>query len=1034
MTGEKKVVVSLAGLAERVGAEATGLPRRRLALWLGGAVVFYTIVTLAETNLIPCDTSFESGISHALHCSGVEADDANPSHGKRCAKITAGDSGGFLITPDIRVDPTKPYVFSAYLRGKGSVTMKIITISPTDPYDANWEKSEVVKLTDAWQRHSVVLKPGWNTTGKWDQRPGSGERFRGAITCWTGNSAWVDAVQFEGGEGPSAYAPSEPCSISLLVRAPWNVLLQDEPVGIAIGAWNAGAKPQQLDLRGGARDYDGAIVGRIEQSLSLGPQESEQVAWTMPAALKGFFKVDVMLLADGKPVTAAQTTFCVVPPPRGTPNPDSFFGLQGPVNTEEDADALRRIGVRWFRTGVGWSWMQPKPENKFSWTSTEKKIALFKKYGMELMALVEGVPEWARMPAPKEETEPSRYPPKDVKDLENFMFHLVDHFKGEVKHWEIRNEPDISYLKVPLDRSKAAIYADMVRASAAGARRADPDAKICACGVTSGDMKKKYPFATEVFKTASDSIDIMPVHPYMWPRRVGIEKVPTPEAFGIRELYLEAAEFTKAHGKGQTIWNGEQGLTLDADAAPDSGASREYTNFILRAILLARATGVERLFWFMTYDGRLSNNDKGLWIHGKRPLPVVAGYANLAHLLDGKLLRSRALEMGPKIQAYVFQFQDSSVACLWSPSDTVSMDVAAQGKAPDVLDAMGRSVDPPRKPDGRLALKLSGEPLFLKGESAAFDSLCNAIADSGLSLKPMDLDVRLRSASKATVTLRNNLNRAYSGKVTLSARPPLPSGNAEAAYRLEPLGVSEVEIALAVPDPEKLNGITLIATAESPNGSVAAEQQVSLLICRKCPQPPAVDGNLEEWQKLSPIVLNTVEQVLPSDARGGWRGADDLSARAYTGWDASGLYLAVAVKDDVDCNKKTEQRIWDGDSIQAAFDVGNNAISGAGYDSDDRQFNMAATAAGPRVEQSQAGAAADVRIAVRKEKGSVCYEVAIPWSRLGGVAPAPGQIMGFNFIVNDDDGRGRERWIGLTGGIGEDKAPALFKRLVFVGN
>ena len=39
----------------------------------------------------------------------------------------------------------------------------------------------------------------------------------------------------------------------------------------------------------------------------------------------------------------------------------------------------------------------------------------------------------------------------------------------------------------------------------------------------------------------------------------------------------------------------------------------------------------------------------------------------------------------------------------------------------------------------------------------------------------------------------------------------------------------------------------------------------------------------------------------------------------------------------------------------------------------------------------------------------------------------------FNLIVNDDDGAGRYMWIGITPGIGERKAPFLYRKLYFAG-
>lgn len=57
-----------------------------------------------------------------------------------------------------------------------------------------------------------------------------------------------------------------------------------------------------------------------------------------------------------------------------------------------------------------------------------------------------------------------------------------------------------------------------------------------------------------------------------------------------------------------------------------------------------------------------------------------------------------------------------------------------------------------------------------------------------------------------------------------------------------------------------------------------------------------IDGDLGEWNKTSPIILNTEEQVF-RDANQ-WFGESDLSARVYMMWDETNLYLAAEVNDD----------------------------------------------------------------------------------------------------------------------------------------
>ena len=69
---------------------------------------------------------------------------------------------------------------------------------------------------------------------------------------------------------------------------------------------------------------------------------------------------------------------------------------------------------------------------------------------------------------------------------------------------------------------------------------------------------------------------------------------------------------------------------------------------------------------------------------------------------------------------------------------------------------------------------------------------------------------------------------------------------------------------------------------------------------------------------------------------------------------------------------------------------------------------------------------------VRDENAKVTtYEVVIPWSTLGFQGSPKGKCMGFNVLVNDDDGKGRRGWINWAPGIGEWKDPSLFPKVLF---
>ena len=98
-------------------------------------------------------------------------------------------------------------------------------------------------------------------------------------------------------------------------------------------------------------------------------------------------------------------------------------------------------------------------------------------------------------------------------------------------------------------------------------------------------------------------------------------------------------------------------------------------------------------------------------------------------------------------------------------------------------------------------------------------------------------------------------------------------------------------------------------------------------------------------------------------------------------------------------------------------------------------------AAGPVVRRKHAarshpaGNVSAIRIAARPMPDGVQYELAIPWTELDPLRPAPSGWFGCSFAWYEDDGSGREtfiNWFGGSGGSGLAREPRLFGDVHFV--
>ncbi len=221
------------------------------------------------------------------------------------------------------------------------------------------------------------------------------------------------------------------------------------------------------------------------------------------------------------------------------------------------------------------------------------------------------------------------------------------------------------------------------------------------------------------------------------------------------------------------------------------------------------------------------------------------------------------------------------------------------------------------------------------------------------------------------------------------------------------------------------------------------------LSARSVPAAPAgvkVDGDPGEWSKAPALVLDSADALGPSRevaAKGQWTGPDDLSVRAWLGWDERGLYVAARVRDDAHLQRQSGDKLWMDDCLQLALDMANDALSPAtvghaGYDGNDFNLGAALTAGGPSLYGYVERGATETQgpraypVAVKRTDSETRYELALPWEVLQ-VKPRPGLAFACSFIVFDLDSPGEQQasyWLGLTPGIAGGQDPSQYRTFV----
>lgn len=252
-------------------------------------------------------------------------------------------------------------------------------------------------------------------------------------------------------------------------------------------------------------------------------------------------------------------------------------------------------------------------------------------------------------------------------------------------------------------------------------------------------------------------------------------------------------------------------------------------------------------------------------------------------------------------------------------------------------------------------------------------------------------------------------------------------GAVEGGIALAPGQEHRVRLALRDGDPRTLYRVRAGARDGQGRELAVARYVGGFASAARSRAPLAIDGRLDEpvWAQAPLLALDRPEQVqrygIDQAPARAWGGPAELSAGLRLAWDERNLYLGVAVRDDVLRAEECDGQLWRMDGLQLLVDPFRQSESKAGkYD-----YSLGVGSKGPQAF-CHLSARADVpgglvpEIAVAMVRGAAggdrTYEVAIPWTRLAPFVPRPGADLGLCLIVNDDDGKGRDGFIGWFSG------------------
>jgi len=823
------------------------------------------------------------------------------------------------------------------------------------------------------------------------------------------------------------------------------------------------------DLRIRAKTFSGDLVVRQHGQVKLDGQPTVSREVQIPLSALG--PVEVTARASLGDASASGTlTLSVLPPAPGAGlAPESAFGINGHIPSLEELKMMQRAGIKWCRCDWLWAIQQPGP-GAFAFDRFDQLVADARECGISLLPILCYGVEWASTKPAGAEGDAANYAPK-LEPWLTYVRENVARYKDSITYWEVWNEPNIGFWLSTDDE-----YVELLKATYTAAKEANPECKVLMGGTAGAPVD----YIRTLYQAGcKGSFDVMNIHPYQYPTAPDDGLARSIEA--VRKLmaeYDDAAKPIWITEIGYPNHTGTSGVDLRTQAA-----------YLARTYVIALASGVDKLFWYDYQNGTdpaYNEHNFGIVFADNTPKPCLHALRTTADLIVGKSLVTRVTGSGAA--GCLFAAGSDRVLVAWATGDEGSLSVPFVGEGSE-FDLMGNArplrLSGPGTP---LAVtrfpafySFTGEASFLRSAALAPDPAvthpgetatwaitglsAQSVSAPGLpegfaaspvaggiavqvplAARPGDYAVRVvATATEGTFELFGTIHVAP--PFTARVRPTKPStaeatvtnvSGVERRIILRAGAVSSGNEPKSVPPGESLTIAVPLKSSPSPTGTplkievvqdgvVVAESSATLALyaIRHVPGPVTIDGDLADWSRLDPVVLDSQAQVHEIQ---GWNGPEDLSSKVYLAWDESALYLAADVTDDRFCQPGQGAETWQGDGIQFAIDPACSRTPDAPHFEFDfaRVGDQCALYRRSSAQGEPEGPVTGFEAAAQPREGGMRYELRLPWTLLPGLTAKAGSPIGLSILVNDNDGLARDAWIEWGGGIGLSKDPSQY--------
>ncbi len=698
-------------------------------LWIDDVSVAESEPQMAVTspvagNVIP-NADFEIDLDRDWQCRGADArlDDVDPFHGQRSLRFDLdsrpvqfssrnGDRPAQFSSRPIEFTGdghTFTLAMACRARGDASVSAKV------------WP---AVKIGAREPLLELKCTPGaeWKVFRKTGPLPASNNGAYYVTVSFRSRqraSVWLDAVRLEPGDANGTFRCRRPIEAALTCAPVAHIYRKGKPVELAVQAYCDGDGPCTTSMACRIIDYWHHVVAKVPVSLELRPRSVTTGTIQVPLNITGVFLAE---LVDHDEALSG-ISFSVLPPVSEVPAERSAVG--GHLRLDEfHMQAANAMGIKWTRlhdceTFANWDRAEPR-KGQFVWR--DDKVALAREHGVRLLGEFLRTPRWANPGG-------NRSSPPDLTEFAAYIRAVVDHYRRDIRHWEIWNEP---YIKGYWSGTPEQ-YADMAKVAAREAHAVNPQAILLAPCIAPGYVAFVEP---ALAAGALDGADVFSYHAY---------EVLNPHRYDILRTWAATGR-----NKPLPIWNSETGTTSGTfyRNIPDKYVD-DYTNWLgnvsyriaaahtAKYFVMALAGGAERFFqYWSNYEKSLPRlSAMSLFEYDSALRPMGVAYSVAASLLDGCHGHGWFDVPGPSLVVCLLEDRQRYIAVVWrGNASTLRVQLPIDPGLITARNMMGNRVETTRD-EGGTAIELGSEPTYLIVSAEHADALTKALRHA-TSLKP----------------------------------------------------------------------------------------------------------------------------------------------------------------------------------------------------------------------------------------------------------------------------------------------------------